>query len=98
MKWVNAAEFKGISRWCGQARSWRSLPIIPERCVEESMNRDVYEQVAQGLRLHVPSAGSLGSIPGQATRSHMPQLKARMPRLEHLVCRNEALVRSHKCL
>ena len=31
--------------------------------------------VAQWLRLRVPNAGGLGSIPGQGTRSHMPQLK-----------------------
>ena len=31
--------------------------------------------VVQWLRLHTPSAGGLGSIPGQGTRSHMPQLK-----------------------
>ena len=34
--------------------------------------------VVQWLRLHAPNAGSLGSIPGQGTRSHMPQL--RVPR------------------
>ena len=27
------------------------------------------------LRLQAPSAGGLGSIPGQGTGSHMPQLK-----------------------
>ena len=27
------------------------------------------------LRLHTPSAGGLGSIPGQGTRSHIPQLQ-----------------------
>ncbi|TEA37634.1 hypothetical protein DBR06_SOUSAS5310072, partial [Sousa chinensis] len=27
------------------------------------------------LRLCSPNAGGLGSIPGQGTRSHMPQLK-----------------------
>ena len=31
--------------------------------------------VVQGLRLHAPSAGGPGLIPGQAARSHMPQLK-----------------------
>ena len=31
--------------------------------------------VAQWLRLPAPSAGGSGSIPGQETRSHMPQLK-----------------------
>ena len=29
----------------------------------------------QWLRLHAPKAGVLGSIPGQGTRSHMPQLR-----------------------
>ena len=29
----------------------------------------------QWLRLHAPSAGGPGSIPGQKTRSHMQQLK-----------------------
>ena len=29
----------------------------------------------QWLRLRTPEAGGLGSIPGQETRSHMPQLK-----------------------
>ena len=31
--------------------------------------------VVQWLRLHSPNAGGPGSIPGQGTRSHMPQLK-----------------------
>ena len=31
--------------------------------------------VVQWLRLHTPNAGGLGSIPGQGTGSHMPQLK-----------------------
>ena len=29
--------------------------------------------VVQWLRLHVPNAGGLGSIPGQGTRTHMSQ-------------------------
>ncbi|TEA37350.1 hypothetical protein DBR06_SOUSAS1910041, partial [Sousa chinensis] len=32
--------------------------------------------VVQWLRLCAPNAGGLGSIPGQGTRSHMPQLRA----------------------
>ena len=32
--------------------------------------------VVQWLRLYAPSAGGLDSIPGQGTRSHMPQLKS----------------------
>ena len=31
--------------------------------------------VVQWVRLHAPNAGGLGSIPGQGTRSRMPQLK-----------------------
>ena len=31
--------------------------------------------VVQWLRLHAPSAGGLGLIPGQGARSHMLQLK-----------------------
>ena len=31
--------------------------------------------VVQGLRLCTPSSGSLGSIPGQETRSYVPQLR-----------------------
>ena len=31
--------------------------------------------VVQWLRLRAPNAGGPGSIPGQGTRSHMPQLK-----------------------
>ena len=38
--------------------------------------------VAQWVRLHTPNAGGPGSIPGQGTRSHLPQLTARSPQLE----------------
>ena len=31
--------------------------------------------VVQWLRLHPPNAGGLGSIPGQGTRFHTPQLR-----------------------
>ena len=40
--------------------------------------------VVQWLRLHAPHAEGLGSIPGQRTRSHMPQLRAHMPQLKIL--------------
>ncbi|TEA24199.1 hypothetical protein DBR06_SOUSAS17310001, partial [Sousa chinensis] len=33
--------------------------------------------VVQWLRLHTPNAGGPGSIPGQGTRSHMPQRQQR---------------------
>ncbi|TEA30083.1 hypothetical protein DBR06_SOUSAS18210011, partial [Sousa chinensis] len=37
--------------------------------------------VAQWLRLCAPNAGGPGLIPGQGTRSHMPQLRVCMPQL-----------------
>ena len=38
--------------------------------------------VAQWLRLWAPNVGALGSIPGQGTRSHLPQLRVRMLQLK----------------
>ena len=38
------------------------------------------------LRLHAPKAGFLGSIPGQRTRSHKPQLRVCMPQLVQTSC------------
>ena len=38
--------------------------------------------VVQGLRLQVPNAGSLGSIPGQGTRTCMPQLRLSKAKLK----------------
>ena len=40
--------------------------------------------VVQRLRLCTPNAGGLGSIPGQGTRSHILQLRVRMPQLKIL--------------
>ena len=40
--------------------------------------------VVQWLRLCVPNGGDLSSIPGQRTRSHVSQLRVRMPQLEIL--------------
>ena len=36
--------------------------------------------MVQWLRLHDLSAGGPGLIPGQGTRSHVPQLRVRMPK------------------
>ena len=36
------------------------------------------------LRLHAPNAGGLGLIPGQGTRSHMPQVRVCMSQLKSL--------------
>ena len=40
--------------------------------------------VVQWLKLHTPNAGDLGSIPGQGTRSHMPQVRVCMLQLNVL--------------
>ena len=45
--------------------------------------------VVQWLRLHTPNAGGPGSIPGEGTRSHMLQLRVRMPQLKDPACGNE---------
>ena len=46
--------------------------------------------VAQWLRLRAPNAGGLGSIPGQGTRAHVPQLKipCAETKTEALTCGN----------
>ena len=35
--------------------------------------------VVQWLRLHTPNVGDPGPIPGQGTRSHMPQQRLKIP-------------------
>ncbi|TEA30852.1 hypothetical protein DBR06_SOUSAS15510019, partial [Sousa chinensis] len=40
--------------------------------------------VVQWFRLWAPNAGDPGSHPGQGTRSHMPQLRARIRQLKIL--------------
>ncbi|TEA33728.1 hypothetical protein DBR06_SOUSAS12810084, partial [Sousa chinensis] len=45
--------------------------------------------VVQWLSFHAPNAGGPGSIPGQGTRSHMPQLRVCMPRQKDHTCHNE---------
>ena len=40
--------------------------------------------VVQWLRLCTPNATGLGPIPGQGTRSHLPQLRVSMPQLKSL--------------
>ena len=35
--------------------------------------------VVQWLRFHTPNVGDPGSIPGQGTRSHMPQQRLKIP-------------------
>lgn len=43
----------------------------------------------QWLELYAPNAGGLGSVPGQGTEFHMPQLGASVPQLKHPACTAE---------
>ena len=43
--------------------------------LREKINRGGTSLVVQWLKLHAPSEGGLGSIPGLGTRPHMPQLR-----------------------
>ena len=45
--------------------------------------------VVQWLRLCAPNARGLGSIPGQGTRFHMPQLKSLHAATEDQTCHSE---------
>ena len=45
--------------------------------------------VVQWLRLHAPNAGGQGSIPGQGTRAHMPQLRVLEPQFKDSMCRHK---------
>ena len=47
--------------------------FVASRSVLQEVLKEVLRTslVVQGLRLHVPNAGGLGSIPGQGIRSHM---------------------------
>ena len=58
--------------------------LCAKLCCAETTNRETYPQgvhslgtslVVQWLRVHAPSAGCLGSIPGWGTRSCLPQLR-----------------------
>ena len=45
--------------------------------------------VVQWVRVRAPDAGGPGSIPGQGTRSHMPQLRSPHATTKDPVCRSE---------
>ena len=50
---------------------------------KSSSKREVWDIPGDpGLRLHAPNAGGPGLIPGQGTRSRMPQLRVHMPQLK----------------
>ena len=51
--------------------------------------------VVQWLRLWAPNAGGPGSIPGQGTRSHMPQWRLRILHAATKICRSQ--IKINKC-
>ena len=65
-------EPKSLATAWDVTKLWRTqIPHFKHKQVGTSL-------VVQWLRLHTPSAGGPGSIPGRGTRSHMPQLRVRM--------------------
>ena len=67
-------------------RKGKSLARMPDFLLQrlESEMRQGTSLVVQWLRLHTPNAGDPGSIPGQGTRCHMPQLSIYMPQIKVL--------------
>ena len=64
-----------------KTRKWQ--PSLHERSIGLLIeNNPGTSLVVQWLRLHTPNAGGSGLIPGQGTRSHMPQLRVHMPQLK----------------
>ena len=69
----------------------------PQGCVlsvKRYLKRHSFWHFPRGpvVRLSAPTAGGLGSIPGQGTRSHMPQLRVYMQKLKipHVVTKDPA--------
>ena len=63
-----------------QSTSHKSLGWMKHK-LESRLLGEGTSLVVQWLRLQAPNAGGLGLIPGQGTRSHMPQLRVHMPQL-----------------
>ena len=55
-------------------------PVTVPKCTVGTQ-KWLLSPVVQWLRLCAPIVGEPGSIPGQGTRSHMPQPRAQMPQL-----------------
>ena len=71
--------------WCGpkaqdqRDRVWRAAD---RRLVVKTKEGEGTSLVVQWLKRHVPNAGSPGSIPGQGTRSCMPQIDPWCPNMQ----------------
>ena len=66
-------------RVCDHAQSPSRVPLFVTAWAPLSMGFS-WQEYWSGLPF--PSPGDLGLIPGQGTRSHMPQLRAYMPQLK----------------
>ena len=67
---------KKQGRYFANQGPWgRQESDVTERLVNNKSKDSRASLVAQRPRLHSRSAGGLGSVPGQGTRSHTPQLR-----------------------
>ena len=73
---VGVSSFPNIICWKIVLSHWKTLTLLSKIIWPGT------SLVAQWLRLHTPNTGDWGSTPGQGTRSHIPQLKVRVPQLK----------------
>ena len=71
-------------------RAWQAMAHRVTKSWTRLSNFTHMHPGGQCLRLQVPNARGLGSIPGQGTRSHMPQLSVHIPRLKILQLKDPA--------
>ena len=84
--------------------STKANVLFPKSCANSATHSVKYlnvfktSLVVKWLSLHAPNAGGLGSIPGQRTRSNMPQLKTAYAttQTEDPACSNEDLGQPNK--
>ena len=93
--YYNTAELLGnlvlnrsASRICQKRENSKSCGItVQVSCFSSQVEAKRYllgtSLVVRWLRLHTPNAGGLGSIPGQGTRSHRPQIRVCRLRLKN---------------
>ena len=83
IQWLFIAE--SVYRTAGVPFQWYSSMSRKEGksglCSHSNMHLGT-SLVVQWVRFHAPNAGGLSSIPGQGTRSHMPQLRVHMLQLK----------------
>ena len=58
-----------------KARVWQQIPSTEKNKGINIKKNPGTSLAVQWLRVCTPNAGDLGSIPGQGTRSHIPQLR-----------------------